>query len=131
MNIGKIVCIACGLICCACLCPADVVFVSSSNFSDFVSRAANEDNFNYDVVLTEDIDASELELPLGRKPYTSTCHRYSGTFDGGNHRINGAVITSPTSSAGLFCGMKNATVKNLIISETCSFSSELTVLVHY
>ena len=83
-----------------------------------------EDRFDVNITLKNDLDFENLTwggLPLGNK--TGECKEYSGHFDGGNYTIRNLVLNS-TDSSGLFCGLVNATIKNLIIDSTCSFSGK-------
>lgn len=83
-----------------------------------------EDRVDVNITLKNDLDFKNLTwdgLPLGNK--TGECKEYSGHFDGGNYTIRNLVLNS-TDSSGLFCGLVNATIKNLIIGSTCSFSGE-------
>ena len=46
---------------------------------------------------------------------------FSGTFDGNHHTISGLVVES-NDYVGLFWKLSSATVLNLIIDDTCSFT---------
>ena len=108
------------LLLCFASCTAQVFNVTSlDDFNKLVSEA-KKGNFSFDVVLSTDIDALGISFPLGLGN-GDECTPYSGTFDGGNHSISNAYTFNKLYN-GLFCGLKNAVVKNLIISETCSFS---------
>ena len=74
-----------------------------------------------DIVLLSDIDfsGSSLDLPLGAFS-NGTCVSFSGVFHGNGHSIQGLTIN--TRKAGLFCSLKDATVENLVIDSSCSFS---------
>ena len=46
---------------------------------------------------------------------------FSGTFDGNHHTISGLVVES-NDNMGLFWKLSSATVLNLVINNTCSFT---------
>ena len=82
-------------------------------------------SFNTNITLTDDLDfysAWKQGLPVGTTP--GGCISYSGHFDGNNHRIKNLTFDGSTPS-GLFCNLVNATISNLIIDSSCSFTGEI------
>lgn len=81
-------------------------------------------SFKFDrVVLLKDISISDVNnfsshLPFGSEG--SECIPFNGTVDGQRHTINNMIV-SQENGAALFCGLKNAVVKNLVISSSCLF----------
>ena len=77
-----------------------------------------------DIELENDLDFSQYHLPLGTSD--GTCISYSGVFEGNNHSIRNLKMNNTNSEgynhAGLFCNLKDATIKNLIIDSSCSFT---------
>ena len=79
-----------------------------------------------DIELAADLDFSgyTLTLPLGAFP-NGTCVAYSGVFQGNNFCIKGLKMNTNNEGynhAGLFCELKDATVENLVIDSSCSFT---------
>ena len=78
------------------------------------------------IELAADIDfhSTGLKYPLG--VFQGSCHPFSGSFKGREHRIKGLVMDNKNdntySSAGLFCGLKGAIVDDLVIDESCKFT---------
>ena len=79
------------------------------------------------VVLLSDLDfsTSGLTLPLGASS-NGNCVAFSGVFQGNGHSIKNLAMHNKNNggykNAGLFCSLKNATVENVIIDSSCSFS---------
>ena len=88
-----------------------------------------ESTLNIDIELLADLnfDESNLTLPLGASP-NGTCVAFSGTFQGNGHSIKGLKMNNTGDGeykhAGLFCTLKDATVENLVIDSSCSFTGE-------
>ena len=82
-----------------------------------------------DIELLADLNFSRanLTLPLGTFD-TGGCVAYSGVFQGNGFSIKGLVMNNTNDTrcknAGLFCSLKNATVENLVIDESCSFTGD-------
>ena len=80
-----------------------------------------------DIDMTADLDFSDstLTLPLGAFS-NGTCVAYSGVFRGNGHSIKGLKINNRKyagyNNSGLFCSLKDATVENLVIDSSCSFT---------
>ena len=72
------------------------------------------------VFLDVDIDLSIEQLdPIGK----SSSYYFEGTFDGQGHTINNLTMNSSSSQyAGLF-GYSKATIRNVVIDDSCSFVS--------
>ena len=76
--------------------------------ADRVNNASSGTKFY--VVLTDDID-------LGNQPWTpigKDFHEFSGTFDGGDHVVEGLKVSN-VADAGLFGVAKGAAIKNLVV----------------
>ena len=84
-----------------------------------------------DIELTDNLDFSDanITLPLGAHS-NGTCVPYSGIFRGNGHIIDGLKMDNKNNkgynNAGLFCSLKGATIKNLIIGQSCSFNGQST-----
>ena len=89
------------------------------------------------VALTDSIDfgteASKQYLPFGLDKTTQTCYPFSGTFIGNNFKLlsinlsmsgqeNTGGNNCPAGGAGLFCGLENAVIKNIVFDSSCTFS---------
>ena len=79
-----------------------------------------------DIELTADLDFPRFTfaLPLGASN-NGTCVAYSGVSQGNGHSIKNLVMKTQKSgfyNAGLFCSLKDATVENLVIDSSCSFT---------
>ena len=91
-------------------------------------RRRNKRCVALDVELKTDIDFAaaqkQLDKPMGIKSEIS-CTQYSGTFNENNHKVVGMKMnfTWALGGAGLFCGVTNATFKDLTFDETCSIAS--------
>ena len=89
----------------------------------FSSKTVSVVNESIELLCDLDFSKTGLTLPLGVS--SPDCVPYSGVFHGNDHSIKGLTIDSTKnqkySFAGLFCGLENATVKNLVIDSSCSF----------
>ena len=84
-------------------------------------------NFDANIVLLDNLDFSDISLTLPLGAFSDgTCVPYSGVFQGNGHSIKGLQMNSTKNEefkhAGLFCSLKNATVENLVIDSSCSFT---------
>lgn len=86
-------------------------------FSEIVNYGYN----NAKVVLTNDIDMSEVE---GFHPIGSEGAPFMGEFDGQDHKIIGFTLNVIDNYQGFFGYIKNAEVKNFSIDGTITVSSE-------
>ena len=86
-------------------------------FSEIVNYGYN----NAKVVLTNDIDMSEVE---GFHPIGSEGAPFMGEFDGQDHKIIGFTLNVIDNYQGFFGYIKNAEVKNFSIDGTITASSE-------
>ena len=82
------------------------------------------------VFLENDIDFGTAETPLTNPLGTKAdgeCEPFVGTFDGNNYTIKGLNMdnTETPANAGLFCGLCNATVQNIVIDSSCSFAGQV------
>lgn len=77
-----------------------------------------------DIDILQDLDFSQagLSLPLGTNT-DGTCRAFSGTVRGHGHAILGLVFNNgANTNAGLFCSLKEASVEDLIIDNSCTFT---------
>ena len=85
------------------------------------------------LLTTLDFSQSEVHdlLPLGFDRMTHKCHPFSGTVDGKGNMIKNVKLEMTGTdqgcqgAVGLFCGLKDAVIKNLIIDSTCSFNGTI------
>ena len=81
---------------------------------------AAADNLALSCTLKDNITLTEVWTPIG----TSSQSSYTGTFDGGGHKILNLNVNTSGQYRGLFGYIKNATVKNLVLdAPTVSCSS--------
>ena len=70
---------------------------------------------------------SSLTLPFGTFS-NGTCAPFSGTLKGNGHSVKSLIMNNQNNEgykdAGLFCSLKGATVENLVIDSSCSFTGE-------
>ena len=101
---------------------ADLTISTAQNLKDFANRVNNGETFaGKTVVLTADINlggsSSNKQTPIG-----TSSNPFSGTFDGGGHKITGLYIDPETfssgSTTGLFGTVTNGTIKNLGVDGT-------------
>lgn len=77
-----------------------------------------------DIDILQDLDFSQagLSLPLGTNT-DGTCRAFSGTVRGHGHAILGLVFNNgANTNAGLFCSLTEASVEDLIIDNSCTFT---------
>lgn len=92
------------------------------NEATFFSLALDQSSHSFifdKVILSQDISISGVS---SRPPFGSElggCVPFKGTFDGQGHTLH---IQMTGESAALFCGLKDAVVKNLVISSSSLFS---------
>ena len=85
-------------------------------------------NFNANITLLNDLDFSDSPLiaPFGGSSIPDKRVSYTGVFEGNGHTIKGLVMSNKDNQdcplAGLFYAFENATVQNLVIDSSCSFS---------
>lgn len=91
-----------------------------------IFEAASGTALKEDIDLLADLDFSgkDLTLPFGATS-SGGCVAYSGVFHGNGHSIKGLQMNATNNTkyhhAGLFCGLKDAIVENLVIDSSCSF----------
>ena len=90
-------------------------------------KNATGNTLKADIELLADLDfsSSNVTIPLGASS-NDTCVAFSGMFQGNGHSIKGLVMNNRHKEgykhAGLFCSLKDATVENLVIDQSCSFT---------
>ena len=94
-------------------------------FRDKVNSAKTKEETKICAVLTEDIDLNnEPWTPFGIGEDTRKEDLpYSGTFDGNGHTISGLNVNYGDKNGGLFCYVKSATIKNLTVAGSVTYSS--------
>ena len=94
-------------------------------FRDKVNNAKTKEETKICAVLTEDIDLNnEPWTPIGIGEDTGKEDLpYSGTFDGNGHTISGLNVNYGDKNGGLFCYVKSATIKNLTVAGSVTYSS--------
>ena len=94
-------------------------------FRDKVNSSKTSDETKICVVLTADIDLkNEAWTPIGIGTDTRKEDLpYSGTFDGNGHTISGLNVNYGDKNGGLFCHVKSATIKNLTVAGSVTYSS--------
>ena len=98
--------------------------VTSAEGLKNIAKLVNEEwNLSIDITLTSDIDLSGIDwTPIG----IDYNHRYTGTFDGGDHTITGLPVTGSDQYACLFGYIdeggteKNVTLKDVKIESNHS-----------
>lgn len=105
---------------CSCCTGAHGIVITST---DELKRLVDANEWNQDITLAADIDFSNstTSFPLGLSD-TNNCVSYTGTFDGRWHTIRGINASLIKSDAGIFCSLTNATIKNLVIDDSCIFA---------
>ena len=84
----------------------------------------HERTITVDFVLLSDIDFSQSRItqPLGTLS-NSKCVTFNGVFNGNGHSIKGLRMNyDGYVNVGLFCSLENATIENLVIDSSCSFT---------
>lgn len=90
----------------------DPFLISNLEELAFFASTINEDGKDYTdqfVLVTDDIDATGYAwVPIG-----DNSHKWTGTFDGGNHTINGISYANPDASYIGFFAYNQGVIKNL------------------
>ena len=94
-------------------------------FRNKVNSAKTPDETKICAVLTADIDLNnEPWTPIGiGEDKRAEDLPYSGTFDGNGHTISGLNVYYGDKNGGLFCYVKSATIKNLTVAGSVTYSS--------
>lgn len=79
-----------------------------------------------EIILENDLDFSHVTLEFQLGGNADACSPFGGVLDGNGHSVKELFMENESSpSVGLFCGLKNATIKNLVIDESCSFAGRV------
>lgn len=107
------------LICFATVCIAEDI----STVDELIAYMDSSPSGVKEINLIRDLDFSTrtLSVPLGMKR-SQYCSQFSGILRGNGHSIKNLVMNRDDKDSGLFCGMRDATVENLIFDKTCSFT---------
>ena len=108
---------------------AEILSITSVEGLQAVNKALQAGEQNLLVTVNNNLNfvgtTSTEYLPMGLDKATQICHPFSGTFYGKRNTLNNIKLNLATEGysgeAGLFCGLENATIKNLEISSSCSF----------
>lgn len=114
--------LAATLLCCTFCCSGNVVNIKSGKeLKDHFNSSSISPN---DVIELENDISLDLEHPLGIQEGHG-CKAFEGIFKGNNHSIKDISMNTQSSSlfqsAGLFCEIRDATIRDLIIDKSCSF----------
>ena len=115
------------LVQCIHIVQGDSLTINNANDWKTLITQTSRGSFPDEIILGEDLDLSTIEFsPLGINE-EGDCVPFTGTFNGNSHTIQNIKMdkTEDTvfSHAGLFCGLGHgATVENVIIDDTCSFT---------
>ncbi len=98
-----------------------------TRLSELVNAGTAYDFYSKSVYLKNNIDMSGVTdfEPIGQASGDSNnpAPRFRGTFDGQGYEIQNLTVTSSTRVCNaLFGAVRGATIRNLVIAETCSFS---------
>ena len=103
----------------------DTVATADDLISLFKHATGNTLQTDIEVAADLDFSSSNLTLPLGAFS-NGTCVAFSGVFQGNGHTIKGLKMDNTDNEghkdAGLFCTLNNATVENLVVDSSCSFT---------
>ena len=113
----------------AVLCQSQDDFIEINNINDFVAWrneafASGSGTVTANIRLMGDLvfnETTSSNVPLGGQHGTM----FSGVFDGNGNTIRGLTV-STTGGAGMFWFIADATIKNLVIDESCSFVDKST-----
>ena len=112
-------------LCCHGILAEEVSVETVDEFLALAERAASGD-FGFDITLKNDLDFNGTNFTglLGYR-FDGNCTPYSGIFEGNGHSLRGIHSLSNSENASLFCGIRDATIKNLIIDKTCTWNGLL------
>jgi len=91
-------------------------------FKNALKRSSEQLN----VELITDLNLSGiLDYPLGLSDDLQNCYPFTGTFAGNGHTVENIFMDNRNhaeySDASIFCSLKNATISNLTIKNSCKF----------
>lgn len=87
-----------------------------------VSNAVNSGNENTKIAILLEADIDFTEVTDNFDPIGNGT-KFTGMFDGKGHIISGLRVNSSCDLVGLFGSALGATIKNVILDESCSFES--------
>ena len=122
-----LVCLAAML---GCLLMADAALQIVYDAQDLIDLFTDTPSFQMtdEIEVDGDLDFADTEFstPLGLS--VMECVPYSGVFNGQGHVIKNIAMDNTGNSdyphAGLFCGLKGATIKDVTINTLCSFKGD-------
>ena len=115
------------MFCFCILCGNGKDVYTAADLIDTFNDATTSGIVSIEIEVCDDLDFSHVSLasPLGFQS-PSSCIPFSGTLHGNGHSIKGLVMESTgvenSLDSGLFCRLKNATIENLVIEQSCRFS---------
>ena len=94
--------------------------ISSTDELYWFADQVNSGNTDINAKLVSDISVNENSVYINKwTPIGNETYKYSGTFDGDNHTVNGICIDSSTQvNAGFFGVIENAEIKNINLTKT-------------
>ena len=105
-----------------CSMGSELRIATTNDFSTFLNEVNLGANYSGTTVFLEsDVSLSGITEPIGK----SSGKSFLGTFDGQGHTISNLKIVSSSGYAGLFGYSSGATVKNVVLDDSCSFKSTL------
>ena len=112
------------LVCCFLTTLAKTVKVTRPTQLIELFNKGSNGYIDVNIDLDNDIDFSlvQLKIPLGVQQETFQCLPYTGIFNGNGHSIKNLNIELTQNGVGLFCRLERATIKNLVIEDSCSFT---------
>ena len=106
----------------ALLCSCTLLGAEGIEFaSEIVDKFKAGSSFSDTITIGKDINFAGIKTPLGTKSDCG-CVKFAGTLDGKGFTFRNFVTEPQTSGSGLFCELDGATIKNLVIDSSCSFS---------
>lgn len=104
------------------------VIYNASELIAFAKDVNNKNNHSGTTVflandITFDSSSSGDFNPIGN----SGANRFCGVFDGQGYTIKGINYTKSIQYSGLFGNARGATIKNLVIGESCVFNNTMTI----
>ena len=106
----------------ALLCSCTLLGAEGIEFaSEIVEKLKTGSSFSDTITIGKDINFAGVKTPLGTKS-DGGCVKFAGTLDGKGFTFRNFVTDPQTSGSGLFCELDGATIKNLVIDSSCSFS---------
>ncbi len=99
---------------------------------ELLSLMNNPDLWSSDIVLTANINMADAQSDLPQAPIGTKENAFNGSFDGGEHTVNGIFLDIDAERVGFFGSISNgAVVKNLTVSGSVKGSQYTGGLIGY